>query len=333
MLLPRGTANLGHGQRLLQARDVGEGIAMSDDDSGGIVLGGNRFGKAEVRLVRIDRAEGSVGLPTDLNITSHLSGDLSAVHLEGDNAGVLTTDAQKNTMYAFARDAPIGSTVDFALRLAKHFVETVEGVHRAQIEISAYPWSRLSVAGAPAPHSFQRAGGPTAVTEVTYEAGRAWVVLGLEDLVVMNATGSEFNGFLREDYTTLPETDERILATAVSARWRYADFDVASGAGVDWVKSAAETQRLMLETFAATYSKSLQQTLYSMGRRVLTELPEVMEIRMSMPNKHHFLSDLTPFGRDNPDVVYYAADRPYGLIEGTVVREDAPDPGLAWTTW
>jgi urate oxidase len=307
--------------------------AVSGSD--GIVLGGNRFGKAEVRLVRIDRSDSSIALPTDLNISSHLSGDLTAVHLEGDNAGVLTTDAQKNTMYAFARDAPIASTTEFALQLARHFVESVPGVHRAQIEIQSYPWSRLSIDGAAAPHSFQRAGGPTGFTSVTYEDGRAWVVAGLDDLVVMNATDSEFKGFLKDEYTTLPETDERILATAVSARWRYADFavDTASGSPVDWEKSAAECQRLMLDTFASTYSRSLQQTLYSMGTRVLTELPEVMEVRLSMPNKHHFLVDLSTFGRDNPDIVYYAADRPYGLIEGTVTREDAPAPGLAWVTW
>jgi urate oxidase len=303
--------------------------------SDGIVLGGNRFGKAEVRLVRIDRSEGSIALPTDLNISSHLSGDLTAVHLEGDNAGVLTTDAQKNTMYAFARDAPITSTTDFALRLARHFVESVPGVHRAQIEITAFPWSRLSVDGSAAPHSFQRTGGSTGFTSVTYESGRAWVVAGLEDLVLMNATGSEFKGFLKDGYTTLAETDERILATAVSARWRYADFAVDDPASspVDWEKSAAECQRLMLETFASTYTKSLQQMLYAMGSTVLRERPEVMEVRLSMPNKHHFLVDLTTFGRDNPDVVYFAADRPYGLIQGTVTREDAPAPGLAWATW
>jgi urate oxidase len=310
----------------------------------GIVLGGNRFGKAEVRLVRIDRSESGVALPTDLSVTTHLSGDLEAVHLQGDNAGVLTTDAQKNTIYAFARDAPPGampSAAEFGLRLARHFVESVDSVHRAQIEISAYPWSRIQADGAEAPHSFQRAGGPTVVTQVTYEAGRAWVVAGLEDLVVMNATDSEFKGFLKDGYTTLAETDERILATAVSARWRYADFEVGPAAAadsgqvspVDWDKSAQECRRLLLEAFADTYSRSLQQTLYAMGTRVLADRPEVVEVRLSMPNKHHFLVDLSPFGRDNPDVVYYAADRPYGLIEGTVTRDDAPPPGPAWSTW
>jgi urate oxidase len=300
-----------------------------------IILGGNRFGKAEVRLVRIDRSQPRFAVPVDLTITSHLSGELDAVHLDGDNAGVLTTDAQKNTMYAFARDAPIESNAGFGLRLARHFVESVGSVSRAQIEILRHPWARLTADGGPAAHSFTRAGGPTLVTNVTYEAGRAWIVAGIQDLVVMNATGSEFKGYLKDPYTTLEETDDRILATEVQALWRYPDFEVADRkhGPVDWEQSAEECQRLLLEAFAATYSKSLQQTLHAMGTRVLTERSEVAEIRLSMPNKHHYLVDLSRFGRDNPGLVFIAGDRPYGLIEGTVTRIQAPPPGPAWTTW
>jgi urate oxidase len=300
-----------------------------------IVLGGSRFGKAEVRLVRVDRSKAQFAEPVDLTVTSHLSGELDAVHLDGDNEGVLTTDAQKNTVYAFARDAPIQSAADFGLRLARHFVETVGSVSRAQIEILRHPWERLAAFGVPAPHSFTRAGGPTLVTNVTYEAGRAWVVAGLQDLVVMNATGSEFKGFLKDPYTTLEETDDRILATEVRALWRYPDFEVGEqeSSPVDWEKSAAQCQRLLLDAFAATYSKSLQQTLYAMGARALREQPEVVEIRLSMPNKHHYLVDLNRFGRDNPGLVFHAGDRPYGLIEGTVTRADAPPAGPAWSTW
>jgi urate oxidase len=300
-----------------------------------IILSGNRFGKAEVRLVRIDRSQPRFGVPVDLTITSHLAGDLEAAHLEGNNEGVLTTDAQKNTMYAFARDAPIESAADFGLRLARHFVESVGSVSRAQVEILRHPWLRLTVDGAPAAHSFTRAGGPTHVTNVTYEAGRAWVVAGIQDLVVMNATGSEFKGYLKDPYTTLEETGDRILATEVRALWRYPDFALsdADTSRVDWEKSAQECHRLLLEAFAATYSKSLQQTLHAMGARVLRECSEVAEIRLSMPNKHHYLVDLSRFGRDNPGLVFNAGDRPYGLIEGTVTREGAPLPGPAWSTW
>ncbi len=150
------------------------------------------------------------------------------------------------------------------------------------------------------------------------------VVAGLTGLTLLNTTGSEFWGYVKDPYTTLPETRERILATAVDARWRYG---VVEGPFTDWYERA---RAALVAAFAQTHSLSMQQTLYAMGQRVLEDCPQVVEVRLALPNKHHFLVDLSPFGLDNPDEVYYAADRPYGLIEGTVRRDDAPEPGLAW---
>ncbi len=154
----------------------------------------------------------------------------------------------------------------------------------------------------------------------------AYVVSGLTDLTVLKSTGSEFTGFPRDHYTTLAETTDRILATAVTARWRYSSLDV------DWGSAYADIRRILLESFATKHSLALQQTLYFMGEQVLEAHPEVAEIRMSMPNKHHFLVDLSPFGQPNDNEVYHADDRPYGLIEGSVIRDDAPDAGPAWLT-
>ena len=155
---------------------------------------------------------------------------------------------------------------------------------------------------------------------------RAWVVSGVKDLVVLKSTGSEFKGYLRDRYTTLQETDDRILATSLVARWRYESSDV------DWNKSFEDIRRIMLETFAGTYSRALQETLYLMGSAVLEAHPEVAEMRFSAPNKHHFLVDLSPFGVENDGEVFIAADRPYGLIEATVQREGGSDAGDAWLT-
>ena len=152
------------------------------------------------------------------------------------------------------------------------------------------------------------------------------VVSGLTNLVVMKTADSAFAGFPRDEFTTLPDTQDRILATSVTARWRYAGTDV------DWAKSYAEIRSVMLKTFADKHSLSLQQTLYAMGEAVLNARPEVAEVRLSMPNKHHFLVDLSAFGLENDNEVFYAADRPYGLIEGSILRDDAPDAGLAWST-
>jgi urate oxidase len=283
-----------------------------------IVLGDNRYGKAETRLVRVERAGDRHEL-RDLTVSVALAGDLAATHTDGDNAHVLPTDTQKNTVYAFAGTYGIGVIEEFGLRLARHFVDTQPSIHRARVSIVEHGWRRLG------PHSFERTGSESRTATVTCDASGAWVVSGLADLVLLNSTGSEFTGFVTDEYTTLPEATDRILATAVSARWRHATVG-SSG----WDASFHAARELLLASFVDTYSRSLQQTLYAMGHRLLAGCPELVEVRLSLPNRHHLLVDLAPFGLENPNEVFVAMDRPYGLIEGTVLRDDAPPPGLAW---
>jgi urate oxidase len=283
----------------------------------GITLGPNRYGKAEIRLVRVARDSRRHDLK-DLNVSVTLAGELRATHLTGDNAPVLTTDSQKNTVYAFARRYGVGEIEEFGLRLARHFVDSQPTITRARVHVEEYGWQRLG------PHSFQRAGAETRTATVSYDGDAAWVVSGLTDLVLLNSTDSEFRGYVKDPYTTLPETDDRVLATAVNARWRHAAADG------DWGDSYAAARALLCEAFVDTYSRSLQQTLYAMGERLLAHRSEIAEVRLSLPNKHHLVVDLSPFGLDNPNEVFHADDRPYGLIEGTVLRDDASAPGLAW---
>ncbi|QYN16723.1 factor-independent urate hydroxylase [Amycolatopsis sp. DSM 110486] len=294
----------------------------------GISLGPNQYGKAEVRLVTV-RRDGPVHHLRDLTVSTALRGDLAATHLTGDNSAVLSTDAQKNTVYAFAKQQDVGEIEDFALRLGRHFVATQEAITGARITVAEHAWERIPVDGRPHDQAFSRSSGESRTTTVTVHAGRAWVVSGVDGLTVLKSGGSEFHGFPRDEYTTLAETDDRILATAVTARWRY-DGDPAD-TDVDWAKNHQEIRRTLLQAFATKHSLSLQQTLYTMGEAVLLARPEVAEVRLSLPNKHHFLVDLSPFGLENHNEVFYAADRPYGLIEGTAVRDEAEEPGPAWT--
>jgi urate oxidase len=284
-----------------------------------VALGHNQYGKAETRMVRVTR-DGDRHELKDLNVGVTLSGDMADVHLTGDNANVVPTDTQKNTVYAFAKEAPVGEIEEFGLRLARHF----ETITRARVHLEEYPWARIEVGGAPHDHAFLRASAERRTATVVAEEGRAWVVSGLGDLVVLKSTGSEFTGYIKDRYTTLKETTDRILATAVTAQWRHGTLDV------DWAKSFADTRQLMLEAFATTHSLSLQQSLYAMAAAAITTRPEVVEVRMSMPNKHHFVVDLSPFGLANDNEVFHADDRPYGLIEAAVVDEGAPAPGPAW---
>lgn len=283
------------------------------------MLGSNSYGKAEVRLVRVSRSAERHDL-VDLNVSVALAGDLAATHLSGDNSPVLPTDTQKNTVYAFAREFGVSTVEDFGLRLARHFVDSQPTIRAARVTLSEYGWRRLG------PHSFARAGGGTRTAAVTYDGTTAWVTSGVTDLVLLNTTDSEFHGFIVDRYTTLPETTDRILATAVDATWRH-----VSGAGTDWESSFVDAQAALVAGFVDTYSLSLQQSLHAMGTAVLDAVPGIVEVRLALPNRHHFLVDLAPFGLENPGEVYFPADRPYGLIEGSVLREDAPPPGLAWS--
>jgi urate oxidase len=292
-----------------------------------IVLGPNQYGKAGVRLVHVDRSTPRHVL-TDLTVTTQLRGDFSGTHLHGDNSAVLPTDTQKNTVFAFARKHGVGDPEDFAMRLGRHFVDTQDAVTGARIEVEAHTWERIVVDGREHDHAFSRPGGETRTTVVTVDGDDAWVVSGLRDLVVLKSTGSEFHGYPRDEYTTLPETTDRVLATAVTARWRYAGTTVPGG----FSASHAAVRTTLLETFATLHSLALQQTLYAMGAAVLEQHADVAEVRLSMPNKHHFVVDLSPFGLDNPNEVFLAADRPYGLIEGSVLRDDGPPAGRAWET-
>ncbi len=285
-----------------------------------IVLGANQYGKAEVRLLHV-RRDDAADVITDVNVSVALSGELTATHLSGDNSDVLTTDAQKNTVFVFAREGGVGEIEDFALRLARHFVASQAAISFARVTVEEYPWERR------AGHSFVRSGREVRTATVSHDGTDSWVVSGVSGLTVLNTAGSEFWGFARDRYTTLAETTDRILATAVSARWRHAS--VADSAPY-WGESYRTARDLMLEAFADTHSYSLQQTLYAMGERVLGGRPEIAEIRLALPNKHHFEVDMLPFGLENGGQVFYAADRPYGLIEGTVTRDDAPPPGKAW---
>jgi urate oxidase len=286
-------------------------------------LGANRYGKAEVRVVHVGRAAGPGGsdVVRDWNVSTALSGELDGTHLTGDNSAVLATDTQKNTVYAFARKLGGTEPEAFALELGAHYLGTQPAISRARIAVQEYPWTPISANG----HSFARAGQYTRTATVITDADLgASVVGGIEDLVVLNTTGSEFWGFPRDEYTTLADAYDRMLATTVTARWRLRE------PAADWAATFDAARAALLDAFTAP-SKSLQQTLFGMGSAILGAVPGICEVRLALPNKHHFVVDLDAFGIANENEVYYAADRPYGLIEGTVLADDAPDAGIAWT--
>jgi urate oxidase len=285
----------------------------------------NRYGKSRIRLVKVRRPTAGTGTAgsdgpaashelVDLTMDVQLEGDFGAVYVDGDNTPCLATDTMKNTVYAMARHDPLDHVEAFASRLAAHFV-TKPAVSRVRISAVEQPWDHLSAHGQPHPHAFVQPGGEQWTAVVTRDAGGSSVVSGLTNLVVLKTTDSAFAGFPRDAYTTLPETEERILATSVTAAWRY-------GAGVTGFAARDRIRAALVDTFAAHDSRSVQHTLFAMAEAALESCAEIDDITLTMPNRHHLLVDLGPFGLDNPNEIFVATDQPYGLIEATSRRSE-----------
>jgi urate oxidase len=281
-----------------------------------IVLGQNNYGKSGVRIVKVKRDTERHEL-WDLDVAVALEGDFEAAHVEGDNSKLLATDTMRNTVYALAKDHLTGGIEEFGLGLVDHFLEagpTVEGV---RIEITQLPWDRIEVNGRGHEHSFVRGSGERKTRVTGDESGDRHVEAGLDNLLVMKTTESGWEGFLRERFTTLPDTNDRILATMITANWSYGDRT-----DLDFDRLWRDVRDQILATFTDHYSPSVQNTLYRIGKAVLEGFSEIQKIHLSFPNKHHILYDLSRFGMENEGEVFWATNEPYGLIEGTVERED-----------
>jgi len=277
-----------------------------------IELTSNRYGKAAIRLVRVARGPDGDRL-RDLTVAIALEGDFAAAHTDGDNSMVIATDTMKNTAYAFAKTHLDGPLEEYGRALAEHFLAKPQ-VDVATVNIKGHHWRQIDVAGTPSPDAFVRGGEGTRVATITADPAGTTVEAGVEDLVVLKTTRSEFSGFARDQYTTLPETDDRLMATKVTAIWRY------GSPGLDYDDVFDAVRSTLLEVFADHDSPSVQTSIWIMATAILDRHAEVDEVRMVLPNLHHWLVDLTPFGLENDREIYTPTTEPHGLIEATVRR-------------
>ena len=276
----------------------------------GIVLGDNSYGKSEVRLVKVLRGP-AMHVVRDLTVDVALQGDFAAAHVDGDNTGLLATDTMRNTVYALAASDRLEQLESFARRLVSHFVDAGPSVSSARVRIVEHPWARIDSN----PHAFQRDSGGRRVAVVSGDGSRFVVESGLADLSLLKTTGSGWSGFLRDGFTTLSETDDRILATVLGAMWSYGDVDE-----LDYTAVWESARSAILESFGDHYSPSVQFTLRRIGEAVLAAQPAIERIHLSLPNRHHLVFDLERFGLENANEIFQATSEPYGLIEGTVER-------------
>jgi urate oxidase len=272
------------------------------------------YGKSRIRMLQV-RRHGDHHTVSDLTVGVRFQGAFDESYSEGDNSDVMPTDTMKNTVYALAAREPAGEPELFGRRLGRHFLDHSPKLHRVRVDISEHAWRRLRVDGHDAGSAFMRHGPDVRTASVQTDRRGSTTTAGVKDLLILKSSRSAFEGYPRPIYTTLPETTDRLLATSLTATWRYRAGDVEFG--VVW-----ETVRqILLDVFATHDSKSVQHTLYAMGQAVLDRVNDVTSITLVMPNKHHLPFDLSRLGLENRNQIFVPTDEPHGLIEATLVRD------------
>ena len=278
-----------------------------------IELGANRYGKSRVRLMKVTRA-GGVHEIHDWTVEVLLEGDFVEAHVQGGNSRILPTDTMKNMVYSVARSSAATTMEEYGEELSGVLLERNAQVSSVAVSVRSALWKRLTVDGVPDPVTFMRGSGEQQTTEVRRSRETVRVTSGLDEMVLLKTADSGFEGFIRDPWTTLKETDDRLLGTAMRASWVYVTDTVA------YAKTRKAIREAMLRTFARHKSRSVQQTLYAMAESALESCAEIDEIEIAMPNKHCLLVDLSRFGQDNPNEIFVPTDEPHGYIEARVRR-------------
>jgi urate oxidase len=277
------------------------------------VLTQHAYGKSRVRLTKILRHAGRHELK-ELCVAVQLTGDVGASYTHGDNSRIVATDAMKNTVYVLAKDHPLTDIESFGEALAGHFLRTYPHVATATVTINEQPWQRIVINGKEHPHAFVGGSGERRTCTVTLTRQEQRVESGFEELALLKTTDSAFTGFLRDSYTTLPEAEDRIFATLLTATWFH------DKSPDDWNHCYQLIRQTLVEVFAGHKSLSVQHTLHAMGAAALEACSSIRQINLQMPNRHHLLVNLQPFGLSNHNEVFVPTDEPFGLISATLTR-------------
>jgi urate oxidase len=277
-------------------------------------LGENRYGKSRVRLSRITRS-GDRHEFHEWTVHVLLYGDFESSFTEADNSKILPTDTMKNTVYSVARGSRATTIEEFATELGDHLLATNPQVSKARIEIEEKSWERMTCDGVSEPTTFKLGGPELNTVAAVRDQGGSWsITSGVDGLTILKTTKSAFTGYIKDKLTTLKPATDRIFGTSATAAWQYA---------VEKPDYADVRKRIvvaLLRTFAAHESMSVQHTLFDMGKAALDTAPEIVNIKLTMPNLHHLLADLSPFGQDNPNHIFVPIDEPHGYIEAIIER-------------
>ena len=257
-----------------------------------VTLSHAQYGKDNVRVYKVHRHADKTQSVVEMTVCTMLEGDIAASWTKADNASIVATDTQKQTVYVMAKQHPVDPPERFAAILSQHYIDTYEWMTRAHVWVTVHRWTRMEVDGKPHPHSFLRDGEEKRVVECTAERGKGVSIRsGITGLLVLKSTGSQFWGYHKDEYTRLPETRDRILSTEVEAGWNWRTFKTLAEVEKEqeaFNKAWNDARVITLETFAKEDSPSVQNTMYLMSEQILEKVPLVDSVEYKLPNKHYF---------------------------------------------
>jgi urate oxidase len=274
----------------------------------------NAYGKSGVRLTKVTRHSDRQEFK-EITVNVQLEGDFALSYMTGDNSMLVATDSMRNTIYVLAAEHPLVDIEGFGRSLAKHFLDKYPQVSGSGVHIVEHLWQRIVTEGKPHAHSFVSSGNEKRTTTIHATRKNLEIESGIENLVVAKTTDSKFSGFIRDEYTTLADTEDRIFATNMEITWIY------SSAPADYNKCYETIRQIALDVFAAHFSLAVQQTLNEIGEAVLKAVDQVQEITIAMPNQHRLAFNLEPLGKQNKNEIFYSVDEPFGLVTGTLTRK------------
>ncbi|HVU45989.1 MAG TPA: urate oxidase [Terracidiphilus sp.] len=277
-------------------------------------LGENRYGKSRVRLSRITRHD-DIHEFNEWTVRVLLHGDFGISFTEADNSCILPTDTMKNTVYSIARDSKAATLEEFAMELGDYLLRNNPQVSKVSVEIDEKSWERIIIDSQPEPTTFKMGGPEVQTVNAVKEKDSAWkIASGVDGLTILKTTKSAFTGYIKDKLTTLKPATDRIFGTRATVTWDYTQ------PSADFAAVRARIVAALLKEFAGHMSMSVQHTLFDMGKAALAAAPEIERIHLTMPNLHHLLADLSPFGQDNPNHIFVPIDEPHGYIEATIER-------------
>jgi len=263
--------------------------------------------------MKIHRQDGRHDV-TEVSIDVGLEGDFERSYTAGDNSMVVATDSMKNTINVLAKQHLEAEIEKFAATLADHFLAKYSHVSKVRVRVTEKLWDRWTGEKGPAAHTFTATGQVKPFVELEKSRTDSVMIGGVEDWLIMKTTESGFTDFVTDEFRTLPDTTDRVLASQIKASWKF------SGAPENYVATREQILNVMLEVFSANYSPSVQTTLFQMAEAALQAVPEISEVTLAMPNKHYLLINLQPFSMENKNEVFVPTDEPHGQIEATVAR-------------